>query len=224
VENCGAAKEGHLIFFAPSDDREEGLPQWWWELWHFLLALEFKQIIDPNFSVLMVAGRAMNVQKAIPIPDQPSCINTHDGKRHDLNKFSRSDVTTLGDIICSYLQHPEIKSLGPDGKTCKAHTRGLLQQMKINGGLQHCIGKEISRFEHGEEDFIENIDDVCIHYDGGRVDANESVIAEISAHGLRRTTKETGLDRKTIRAILRGEKVKAATLAKLVIGMRLQQE
>src|SRR5271168_920539 len=26
-----------LIFFAPSDDREEGLPKWWWELWRFLL-------------------------------------------------------------------------------------------------------------------------------------------------------------------------------------------
>ena len=24
-----------LIFFAPSDDREDGLPKWWWELWQF---------------------------------------------------------------------------------------------------------------------------------------------------------------------------------------------
>jgi hypothetical protein len=46
--------------------------------------------------------------------------------------------------------------------------------MTINGGLQHCIGKEVSRFEQGKGDFIENIDDVCIHYDGGRVAANES--------------------------------------------------
>ena len=36
------------------------------------------------------------------------------------------------------------------------------------------------------------------------------------------STKETGLDRKTIRAILNGKKVKASTLAKVVIG--LQQE
>ena len=65
---------------------------------------------------------------------------------------------------------------------------------------------------------LENIDDVCIHYEGGRVAANESLIAEISARGLRKTTKETGLDRKTIRAILNGKKVKASTLAKVVIG------
>ena len=92
--------------------------------------------------------------------------------------------------------------------------------MTINGGLQHCIGKEVSRFQQGKDDFIENIDDVCIHYDGGRVAANESLVAEIKARGQRRTTKERGLDRKTIRAILKGKKVKASTLAKVVIGLR----
>src|SRR5882762_3481696 len=100
----------------------------------------------------------------------------------------------------------------------RAYT-GLLRRMTINGGLHRCIGKEVSRFDQNKDDFIENIDDVCIHYDGGRVAANESLIAEISARGLRKTTKETGLDRKTIRTILNGEKVKASTLAKAVIGL-----
>jgi uncharacterized protein (UPF0335 family) len=104
------------------------------------------------------------------------------------------------------------------------HTRGLLRRMTINGGLQHCIGKEVSRFEQGKDDFIENIDDVCIHYDGGRVAGNESLIAEINARGLRKAAKETGLDRKTIRAVFNRKKVKASTLAKVVIGMRSQQE
>jgi hypothetical protein len=130
----------------------------------------------------------------------------------------------LGDILCGYVQHPEIKSLGPDGEKCKAHTRGLLRRMTINGDLQHCIGNEVLRFEQGKDDFIENIDDVCIHYDGGRVAANETLLSEINARGLRKTTKETGLDRKPIRAILNGEKMKASTLAKVVIGLRLQQD
>lgn len=55
---------------------------------------------------------------------------------------------------------------------------------------------------------------------GGRVAANEALIAEITARGLRKTTKETGLDRKTIRAILKGKKVKTSTLAKIMIGLR----
>ena len=96
--------------------------------------------------------------------------------------------------------------------------------MAIRGGLQHRIGKEVSRFEQGKDDFIENIDDVCIHYDGGRVAANESLLAEISARGLRKTTKETGLDRKTIRRILNRHKVKVSTLAKIVMGLRKEVE
>ena len=269
-----------LIFFAPSEERENGLPKWWWELWRFLLALEFKQILDPSFDVLMLGGRAIDSATSTPVDGQPSwiglpammkmristphyleqmkgkaspfgfvlhprtrgkekltlltpfnknragwghsvCVNTHDGSAHSLDNLSRADIVSLGDVLCGYIQHAEVKSLGPDGETCKAHTRGLLQRMTINGGLQHCIGKEVSRFEQGKDDFIENIDDACIHYDGGRVAANESLIAEISGRGLRKTTKETGLDRKTIRAILNGKKVKIATLAKVVKGMPL---
>jgi hypothetical protein len=270
-----------LIFCAPTEERENGLPKWWWELWRFLLALEFKQIIEPDFNVLMAAGRPINAATAADVDGLPSwidlpammkrrlstphyleqmkskaspfgfvlhprtrdklkltlltpfsknrdgwplslCINTHDGKQYRLDEFSRAGIITLGDILCGYVQHPEIKSLGPDGDKCRPHTRGLLRRMTINGGLQHCIGKEVSRFEQGQDDFIENIDDICIHYDGGRVVANESVVAEISGRGLRETTKQTGLDRKTIRAILNGKKVKASTLAKLV--GRLRQE
>jgi hypothetical protein len=75
------------------------------------------------------------------------CINTRDGNRYNLNELTRKDIVTLGDILCGFIQHPEIKSLGPNGETCKADTRGLLRRMTINGGLQHCIGKEVSRWE-----------------------------------------------------------------------------
>jgi lambda repressor-like predicted transcriptional regulator len=54
--------------------------------------------------------------------------------------------------------------------------------------------------------------------------ANESLIAEIKERGLGKTTKESGLDRKTIRAILNGRKVKASTLVKVAIGLRSQQD
>jgi hypothetical protein len=40
--------------------------------------------------------------------------------------------------------------------------------------LQNYIGKKESRFEQGKGDFIENIEDDCIHYDGGLVVANEA--------------------------------------------------
>jgi hypothetical protein len=95
-----------------------------------------------------------------------------------------------------------------------------LRRIPIRSGLQHAIGKEISRFEQGQDDFIENINDSSIRYDRGRVTANEGLIAEIKELGLRKTTKQTGLDRKTIRAILTGKKVKVSTLAKIALGIR----
>ena len=172
-----------MIFFAPSDERENGLPKWWWELWRFLLALEFKQIMEPELNVLMIAGKALNADTATAIDGQPQwislpammkmristphylkqmkgkaspygfvlhprtrdkakltlltpfnkkrspglsplCINTRDGKTYRLNEISRADLITLGDILCGYIQHPEIKSLGPDGQKCKPETRG----------------------------------------------------------------------------------------------------
>ena len=165
-----APKAHGLIFFAPSEERENRLPKWWWELWRFLLALEFKQIIQPDFNVLMVAERVINAETATDDDSQPSwlalpammkmrmstphyldqmkgkaspfgfvlhprtreklkltlltpfsknrtgwahsvCINTHDGKRYCLDELSRANIVTLGDILCGYVQHPEIKSL-----------------------------------------------------------------------------------------------------------------
>jgi hypothetical protein len=32
-----------LIFCAPTEERENGSPKWWWELWRFLLVLEFSR-------------------------------------------------------------------------------------------------------------------------------------------------------------------------------------
>jgi hypothetical protein len=268
-----------LIFCAPTEERENGLPKWWWELWRFLLVLEFKQMREQVPRVLLFAGRAIDAETMADVDGLPLwiglpammkmristphyldqmkgkaspfgfvlhprtrdklkltlltpfskkregwahsiCINTRDGKTYRLGEIPSADVIRLGDILCGYVNHPEIKSLGPDGAKCQPHTRGLLRRMAINGGLQHCIGKEVSRFEEGKNDFIESIDDVCIHYDGGRVAANESLIAEMSRHGLRQTTKQTHLDRKTIRAVLKGKKVKTSTLAKVVVGLR----
>ena len=265
-----------LIFCAPSEQRENGLPKWWWELWRFILALEFRQILEPEFNPLLVAGRVVDAETATDVDGVPSwitlpammkmrmstphylkqmknyaspfgfvmhprtrddlkltlltpftkdraawrnspCIDTRDGSSYCLNELSNG-VITLGDILCNYVQHPEVKSLGPDGGKCKAHTRGLLRRRVIEAGLQHCIGKEVSRFEQGQ-DFIENIDDACIQYDGGRAVANDSLVSAIKAVGLRQVTKQTALDRKTIRAIVNRKPVKTSTLAKVVVGL-----
>jgi hypothetical protein len=63
-----------LIFFAPGEEREKGLPKWWWELWRFLLALEFKEIIEPNCGFLLIGGRAIDSKTTADVDGQPSWI------------------------------------------------------------------------------------------------------------------------------------------------------
>jgi len=69
-----APKAHGLIFLAPSEEREKGLPKWWWEMWGFLLALEFKQITEPDFNYLAVAGRVVDVRTANDVEGQPTWI------------------------------------------------------------------------------------------------------------------------------------------------------
>ena len=64
---------------------------------------------------------------------------------------------------------------------------------------------------------------MCIHYDGGSVAANEALGAEIRDRGIRKATNQTKLDRKTIRAVLKGKNVKASTLAKVVLELREEE-
>jgi hypothetical protein len=44
-------------------------------LWRFLLALEFKQIIEPDSKILMVAGHAIDAETGTDLDDQPSWIH-----------------------------------------------------------------------------------------------------------------------------------------------------
>jgi hypothetical protein len=55
-----------------------------------------------------------------------------------------------------------------------------------------------SRFEQGKDDCIENIDDVCIHYDDGRVAANESLLQAMNTASQCQLAKRTGLHKEAI--------------------------
>jgi len=56
-------------------------------------------------------------------------------------------------LLDSYQNHPEAKSLGPNGRPCDFDTRGLLQRAQIVANwLPVYIGKESDRhWEEGED-------------------------------------------------------------------------
>jgi hypothetical protein len=48
--------------------------KWWWELWRFILELEFKQIIEPNSTILTIAGCAVSADTATNVDGRPPWI------------------------------------------------------------------------------------------------------------------------------------------------------
>src|SRR5215469_7638420 len=48
-------------------------------------------------------------------------------------------------LVIQYQQHPEAKSLAPDGTACGAETNGLLQRAHVIAGEIRYIGKETDR-------------------------------------------------------------------------------
>jgi hypothetical protein len=149
------------------------------------------------------------------------CVSVRDGRRFLLaleQDAERSKVIpqTYGYILhfCPY--HRESKSLGPDGSPCGDRTRGLLQRSLIVAGQRHFVGKETDRrWEFGEDLSIGHFKAMEYRPAGGMVAADRALRARIAACGIRPTMKRTGLSQHTIEAVLRGRRVRRATLDRL---------
>ena len=116
-----------------------------------------------------------------------------------------------------YLQHPEAKSLAPDGSACLGSTQGLLHRETIVAHKIVSIGKETDRsWEQGEDPSI--LDFKLKEY------GNESkmVIADAADRkrwrklGVRHLIRRAGLSQTTVYAILDGEPVRRSTLVNFV--------
>jgi hypothetical protein len=86
------------------------------------------------------------------------CINIHDYKSPvyeltDDYDGCRALTKNFFMLLDSYQNHPEAKSLGPDGKPCEFDTRGLLQRAHIVANWPPIyIGKESDKhWEEGED-------------------------------------------------------------------------
>jgi hypothetical protein len=63
-----------LIFCAPSEEQENGLPKWWWELWRFILALEFDEMREQDHRVLLFAGRIIDTDTMRDVDGLPQWL------------------------------------------------------------------------------------------------------------------------------------------------------
>jgi hypothetical protein len=117
----------------------------------------------------------------------------------------------------AYQQHPESKSLAPDGTRCKADTNGLLQPAHVIAGEIRYVGKETDRkWEEGDE--ISILEFAATEYGRkGRVIATEDVKAVIRDIGINKCARESGFDRKNfIRKLVRDIPVKRSSYSEFV--------
>jgi len=145
------------------------------------------------------------------------CVNIHSGKAYRMVDATKEQnpphnvvfPSTFARLLIEYQEHPEAKSLAPDGTACIAETMGILQRAHVIAGEFRYVGKETDRkWEEGEDPSV--LDFAPTEYGrSGKVVASDEVKAKIREIGINKCARESGFDRKNfMRKLLRDVPVK----------------
>jgi hypothetical protein len=195
-----------------------------WEIarpYNFLLL----PMVDPTFGYAFY--RRAN-EKVLLVTDFSSkqdhwfdmkCVNIHSGKKYKMVDCTKEKnppynvvfPSQFARLVIEYQEHPEAKSLAPDGGPCEAGTRGLLQRAHIIAGEFRYVGKETDR-KWEEGDHISVMEFKATEFGRAKkMVADTSVADEIRAIGIRKTVDLTKMSQHTIEKLIRGEAVKRKT-------------
>ena len=158
------------------------------------------------------------------------CVNVYDGKKYKMvdcnqdHEISNNVVfpSQFARLLIEYQEHPEAKSLAPDGSPCNADTRGLLQRAHIIAGELRYVGKETDRkWEEGDD--ISVLEFKTTEYGRStKVIASEEAKNQILEIGINKCARESGFDRKNfIRKLVRGIPVKRNSHNKFVRWLQI---
>ncbi len=147
------------------------------------------------------------------------CVNIHSGKKYKMVDCTKENnppynvvfPSQFARLLIEYQEHPEAKSLAPDGAPCEAGTRGLLQRAHITAGILRYVGKETDRkWEEGDE--ISVLEFKATEFGRAKKVVADPLIADkIRAIGIRKTMELTKMSQHTIEKLIRGEAVKRKT-------------
>jgi len=147
------------------------------------------------------------------------CINIHDAQSPvyqltDEYDGRRAVPKNFFILLDAYQNHPEAKSLGPDGKPCEFDTRGLLQRAHIVANWPPVyIGKESDRhWEEGED--MSLLEFKAIEYKRkGYAVADPEHLMRIACVPKREFIRR-GINQHTLEKICKGEPVRTIKLAR----------
>jgi hypothetical protein len=188
----------------------------------------FLPMVDPTFGyafdrrsnekVLLVCPYSTKQERWL----ETECTNIHDGKKYRMVDSTREDdpahnvvfPSQFARLLIQYQEHPEAKSLAPDGSPCRADTRGLLKRAHVFAGELRYVGKETDRkWEEGDD--ISILEFKTTEYGRSKmVRASEEVKNDIKNIGINKCARESGFDRKNfIRKLVRDVPVKRNSYA-----------
>ena len=171
------------------------------------------QDLDPNRFTLITSFSSERGQwmrsKCVNIYDPQSPIyeltDTYDGRRAVTKNFFM--------LLDSYQNHPEAKSLGPDGEPCGPETRGLLKRAHIIASWAPVyIGKESDKhWEEGEDLSLLEFQAVQYRRKGWAIASDEQLsrITKVP----KREFMRRGINQHTLEKICKCESVRASKLA-----------
>lgn len=169
----------------------------------------------PNEKVLLVAPFSSKQGRWFGL----KCTNIHSGKKYRMldcatvagpthnvvfpSQFSR--------LMIEYQEHPEAKSLAPDGGPCRADTSGLLQRAHVIAGEFRYIGKETDRkWEEGDD--LSVLEFKSTEFGRAKKVTGDTALAEeIRAIGIRKTIELTKMSQHTIEKLVSNKLVKRET-------------
>jgi hypothetical protein len=172
--------------------------------------------VDPNKCTLITSFSSEREQWM-----RSKCINIHDyqSPKYELTNECdgrRAIPKNFFMLLESYQNHPEAKSLGPDGKPCEFDTRGLLQRAHIVANWPPVyIGKESDRhWEHSED--ISLLEFKAIQYKRrGNATATAEQLRRI-AKVPKREFMRRGINQHTLEKICRKEPVRASKIVEVL--------
>lgn len=208
-----------------------------WEIarpYNFLLL----PMVDPAFGyafdmranekVLLVAPFSSKQERWFDM----ECVNIHSGKKYKMVDYTKETnsphnvvfPSQFSRLLIEYQEHPEAKSLAPDGTPCKADTTGLLKRAHVIAGELRYVGKETDRkWEEGDD--ISVLEFKGTEYGRTRrVVASEEVKSDILKIGINKCARLSGFDRKNfIRKLVRGLPVKRNSYGEFVRWLQSYQ-
>lgn len=182
-------------------------------------------MVDPTFGYAFYRRADEKVLLVTPFSSKQDrwfdmkCTNIHSGKKYrmvDCTKEKNPPYNVVfpsqfARLLIEYQEHPESKSLAPDGAPCEARTRGLLRRAHITAGEFRYVGKETDR-KWDEGDDVSVLEFKATEYGRAKkVVADPSIADEIRAIGIRKTMSLTKMSQHTIEKLIRGEAVKRKT-------------